>query len=283
METEDIMSGRRAVQGIWLIERGSGRNLIAKAYTEIDIDMDLIAPFLSATHTFIDRASSEELQTIDTESNRYVWVANDFLLFVMVVSKGARLGHMRFILEYALAEFMRNEVPKNSDVSAMLKRWHGTTSTFKHFEEYVDELISQYESTDESLTAGKAMDCLAVYSHLFRAILRVKAPKKTRTKLTKKIRELAQPVLELDPVLSEIQIDDNGVEILHLDISKINYRTLRQGLEMLLQVVTEATRKTVTQAAFRKMIFDQAMPYVKRDIERLQLYCILDDVVRYLF
>lgn len=60
LETEDIMSGRRAIQGIWLIERGSGRNLIAKAYTGIDIDMDLIAPFLSATHTFIDRASSEE-------------------------------------------------------------------------------------------------------------------------------------------------------------------------------------------------------------------------------
>ncbi|MGY5861672.1 MAG: hypothetical protein RTU09_04805 [Candidatus Thorarchaeota archaeon] len=277
------MSGRRAIQGIWLIERGSGRNLIAKAYTDIDIDMDLIAPFLSATHTFIDRASSEELQTIDTESNRYVWVANEVLLFVMVVSKGARLGHMRFILEYALAEFMRNEVPKNSDLSTMLKRWHGTTSTFKHFEEYVEELVSQYESTDESLTAGKAMDCLAVYSHLFRAILRVKVPKKTRIKLTKKIRQLAKPVFELDPVLSEIQIDDNGVEILHLDVSKINYRILRQGLEMMLQVVADATRKTVTKTAFRNMIFGQAMPYVKRDIKRLQLYYILDDVVRYLF
>ncbi|MCK4483366.1 MAG: hypothetical protein KAU89_00975, partial [Candidatus Thorarchaeota archaeon] len=151
------------------------------------------------------------------------------------------------------------------------------------FEEYVEELVSQYESTDESLTAGKAMDCLAVYSHLFRAILRVKTPKKTRTKLTKKIRELAQPVLELDPVLSDIQIDDSGVEILHLDVSRINYRMLRQGLEMMLRVVADATHKTVTQTAFRKMIFDHAMPYVKRDIERLQLYCILDDVVRYLF
>jgi hypothetical protein len=58
---------------------------------------------------------------------------------------------------------------------------------------------------------------------------------------------------------------------------------LRQGLEMMLQIVADATRRTVTQTAFRKMIFDHAMPYVKRDIERLQLYCILDDVVRYLF
>ena len=93
------MSSKRSILGVWLIERGSGRNLVARAYSDlVKLDMDLIAPFLSATHTFIDKAASETLRTVDTETNRYVWEANEHLLFVMVVSKAARLGHMRFML-----------------------------------------------------------------------------------------------------------------------------------------------------------------------------------------
>ena len=108
------MADRRSILGMWLIERGSGRNLVARAYDGIEIDMDLIAPFLSATHTFIDKASNETLKTIDTENSRYVWEASEHLLFVMVISKMARIGHMRFMLEYALNEFINNFIPDPS-------------------------------------------------------------------------------------------------------------------------------------------------------------------------
>ncbi|MHA2192422.1 MAG: hypothetical protein ACXAAR_03225 [Candidatus Thorarchaeota archaeon] len=114
------MSNKRSVQGVWLIERGTGRNIVSRAYANIEIDMDLIAPFLSATHTFIDKASQEELKTIDTDTNRYIWEANDYLLFVMVVSKSARVRHMRFILEYAMEEFMKNQIPADKDISRSL-------------------------------------------------------------------------------------------------------------------------------------------------------------------
>ena len=68
------MSVKQSILGVWLIERGSGRNLVSRCYSDaVKLDMDLIAPFLSATHTFIDKASNETLKTVDTETNRYVW------------------------------------------------------------------------------------------------------------------------------------------------------------------------------------------------------------------
>ncbi len=278
------MSNKRSILGVWLIERGSGRNLVSKAYSDlVKLDMDLIAPFLSATHTFIDKAASETLRTVDTETNRYVWEANEHLLFVMVVSKAARIGHMRFMLEYALNEFMAQEVPTNSNVAAVLKNWHGAPNTFKKFSKFVDELVEQYEVTDESLLAGKSMDCLEVYNHLFRGIMKVKTGKKKRNDIVKRIKGWLEPMMDRYPFLSTVPIDGAGIEVLEIDVNVVPYQHLRDSLEEVLRLLAKAVREIVTPKAYRDVIFDYVMPYAKRDIQRLQTYAILDDVVRYLF
>jgi hypothetical protein len=283
-EREDTMSDKKSILGVWLIERGSGRNIVSRAYSEaVKLDMDLIAPFLSATHTFIDKASNETLRTIDTEANRYVWEANEHLLFVMVVSKAARIGHMRFLLEYALGEFMTNEVPDGTDIATMLKNWHGAPKQFKKFGNFVDELVTQYEVTDEVLLAGKSMDCLEVYSHLFRGIMRVETSKTRKNKIVKTMKTYLEPLTDRYPFLSVAPIDTAGIEVLQIDVNEVPYHHLRDSLEELLRLLAKVTRETVKPKAYRDMIFDQVMPYVKRDIKRLQTYAILDDVVRYLF
>ncbi|MFX1482384.1 MAG: hypothetical protein ACFFCP_04260 [Promethearchaeota archaeon] len=278
------MSTKRSILGVWLIERGSGRNLVARAYSDVvKLDMDLIAPFLSATHTFIDKASNETLKTVDTETSRYVWEANEYLLFVMVVSKGARIGHMRFMLEYALSEFVKQEVPSNSDLSTVLKDWHGNPNTFKKFSKFVDELVEQYEATDESLLAGKSMDCLEVYNHLFRGIMRVKATKKKKKVIVDRVKGWLEPMMNRYPFLIEVPIDTVGIEVLEIDVNAVAYQHLRDSLEEVLRLLAKAVREIVTPKAYRDVLFDQVMPYVKSDIQRLQTYAILDDVVRYLF
>lgn len=278
------MSNKKAILGVWLIERGSGRNIVSKAYSEaVKLDMDLIAPFLSATHTFIDKASNETLRTIDTETNRYVWEANEHLLFVMVVSKTARLGHMRFMLEYALKEFMNTEVPPGKDISTVLKNWHGTPNSFKKFANFVDELVNQYETTDECLVAGKSMDCLEVYSHLFRGIMRFKGNKSKRDLVVAKMQGYIDQLLDRYPFLKEAPIDGAGIEVLQIDVYTINYQHLRDALEEIMRLLAKVTREIIPPKAYRDMIFESVMPYVKRDIQRLQTYAILDDVVRYLF
>ncbi|TFG34982.1 hypothetical protein EU527_00605 [Candidatus Thorarchaeota archaeon] len=278
------MSSKKSILGVWVIERGSGRNIVSRAYSEaVKLDMDLIAPFLSATHTFIDKASNETLKTIDTETNRYVWEANDWLLFVMVVSKAARLGHMRFMLEYALKEFMTNEVPVETDVASMLKSWHGTPKTFKNFGNFIDELVTQYEETDECLVAGKSMDCLEVYSHLFRGVMKVKTTKAKRKQVVDKMKGYIEPLLGRYAFLENIPVDGAGIEVLQIDVYGVAYQHLRDALEELLRLLGMVTREIVSKKEYRDMIFDHVMPYVKRDIQRLQTYAILDDVVRYLF
>ena len=278
------MSTKVSILGVWLIERGSGRNLVAKSYSEaVKLDMDLIAPFLSATHTFIDKASNETLKTVDTETNRYVWEANDHLLFVMVVSKAARLGHMRFMLEYALSEFMNREVPSDSDVGTVLKNWHGAPNTFKKFGNFVDELVTQYEVTDESLLAGKSMDCLEVYSHIFRGIMKVKGGKQKKNAIVKRMKGLTEPLMDRYPFLIHVPIDVAGIEVLDIDVNNVAYQLLRDSLEELLRLLGKVVREVVTPKAYRDMLFDYVMPYVKRDIRRLQTYAILDDVIRYLY
>ena len=278
------MSSKRSILGVWLIERGSGRNLVAKAYSDIvKLDMDLIAPFLSATHTFIDKASNETLRTVDTETNRYVWEANDNLLFVMVVSKAARIGHMRFMLEYALNEFVKQEVPSDSDVATVLKNWHGAPTTFKKFGNFVNELVEQYELTDESLLAGKSMDCLEVYNHLFRGLMKVKTGKKKRNDIVKRVNGWLEPMLDRYTFLATVPVDGAGIEVLEIDVNTVPYQHLRDSLEEVLRLLAKAVREIVTPKAYRDVIFDHVMPYAKRDIQRLQTYAILDDVVRYLF
>jgi hypothetical protein len=278
------MSTKKSILGVWVIERGSGRNIVSRAYSDaVKLDMDLIAPFLSATHTFIDKASNETLKTIDTETNRYVWEANDYLLFVMVVSKAARLGHMRFMLEYALEEFMTNVVPPDTDVANLLKDWHGNPTSFKNFGNFVDELVTQYEETDESLVAGKSMDCLEVYSHLFRGILRVKTSKAKKDQIVAKMTGYVEPLLHRYPFLKDAPIDTAGIEVLQIDVYVVTYQHLRDSLEELLRLLGKVTKEIVTKKQYQDMVFDEVMPYVKRDIQRLQTYAILDDVVRYLF
>ncbi|MGQ4910809.1 MAG: hypothetical protein ACTSV3_04505 [Candidatus Thorarchaeota archaeon] len=278
------MSSKRSILGVWVIERGSGRNLVSRAYSDaVKLDMDLIAPFLSATHTFIDKASNETLRTIDTETNRYVWEANDYLLFVMVVAKAARIGHMRFMLEYALNEFMKTQVPEGSDIADVLENWHGRTSTFKKFGKFIDELVAQYEETDEVLVAGKSMDCLEVMSHLFRGIMRVKTTKANKRKIVNRVLGLMEAMLDRYPFLKTIPIDVAGIEVLQIDVYSVSYQHLRDALEELFRLLAKATREIVSDKAYRDMVFNEVMPYVKRDIKRLQTYAILDDVIRYMF
>lgn len=281
------MGNGRTIQGVWLIERTTGRNIVSRAYSGIEIDMDLIAPFLSATHTFIDKASSEQLQTIDTEHNRYVWLASEHLLFVLVCSKSARIAHMRFILEYLLDEFMRNEVPKNSDVDTLLKTWWGAPDTFSGFGEFIDVLIGQYEATDEVLVASKSMDCLEVYNHLFRAIMCIKADKDKRKKIVKSVKKKIKPLIEQYPFLADAPIDGAGIEVLDIQVNPMSetppYRQLRIALEDLLSILTDSALEIAGTHAYRSMIFNHLMPYVKRDLDRLQTYAILDDVIRHVF
>ena len=278
------MSVKQSILGVWLIERGSGRNLVSRSYSDVvKLDMDLIAPFLSATHTFIDKASNETLKTVDTETNRYVWEANEHLLFVMVVSKAARIGHMRFMLEYALNEFMSREVPSNSDIATVLKNWLGSPTTFKKFGNFIDELVTQYEVTDESLVAGKSMDCLEVYSHLFRGIMKVKGGKQKKNAIVKRMKGWTEPLLDRYPFLTQVPIDVAGIEVLDIDVNNVAYQHLRDSLEELLRLLGKAVREIATPKSYRDMLFDHVMPYVKHDIQRLQTYAILDDVIRYLF
>jgi len=280
-----LSSSRRSILGIWVIERETGRNIVARAYAGIDVDMDLIAPFLSATHTFIDRAANDQLKTIDTEGSRYVWVGNEHLLLVMVVSKAARIGHMRFLLEYALDEFMKTMVPEGTDLGAMLKKWQGSPETFSAFGKFLDELVAQYEVTDESLIAGKSMDCLEVYNHLFREIMRVDVGRNVKKRIVKDIQSKIEPLIERYPFLSSVPVDEAGLEVLEINVlsNEIPYKILRDALEDLFRVVSQCVRQNVDPDKYQANIFNNVMRYVKEDLRRLQTYAILDDVVRYLF
>ncbi|MCF2135986.1 MAG: hypothetical protein K9W43_01990 [Candidatus Thorarchaeota archaeon] len=279
------MTNRRSILGIWVIERDTGRNLVARAYEETDVDMDLIAPFLSATHTFIDRASNEALKTIDTESSRYVWVGNEHLLFVMIVSKAARIGHMRFLLDYALEEFMKRMIPEGEDLGQVLQKWHGHPQTFAAFGKFLDELVAQYEVTDDSLLTGKSMDCLEVHNHIFRNLMRMDIDSKTRKQLVKTLKKEIEPLIEKYPFLATVPIDGAGIEVLDIDIINhdIPYKTLREALEELFKTVANCVRTTIDKRKYHSVLLNHVMPYVKGDLRRLQTYAILDDVIRYLF
>ncbi|NWF95125.1 MAG: hypothetical protein HXY34_03195 [Candidatus Thorarchaeota archaeon] len=268
-----------------MIDRTRGMALVARTYEKIEIDMDLIAPFLSATHTFIDKASNESLRTIDTQTSRYVWDETEQLLFVMVVSKQARTGHIRFLLKYAMDEFQKNFIPEGQTVDHVLRVWHGDQNSFTEFGRFLDELVSQYEVAGDALVIGKSMDCLEVYNHLFRAIMKVKTDNKTRQELVRRIEDSLRPLAETYPFVGGVPIDEAGVEVLSIDpeAQRVPYHALRAALEHILLLVADTTRKTVGRDAFRDMVFDSVMPYVKRDMQRLQTYAILDDVIRYLF
>ena len=80
-----------------------------------------------------------------------------------------------------------------------------------------------------------------------------------------------------------LKADAGRIEVLGIDINTVPYHHLRDALEELFRLLAKVTRETVTPKAYREMIFEHVMTYVKRDIKRLQTYAILDDVVRYLF
>lgn len=279
------MSSKRFIHGAWLIEKDTGRTMVSRVYDRTEIDMDLIGPYLSATHTFIDRASRESLKTIDTESSKFVWETTDQLLLVMAVSKNARPAHIRFLLRYCINEFMSNHIPPGETLSTMLKSWTGSADTFQSFANFLDELVEQYESTDESLVASKSMDCLEVYNHLFRSLMSVKVDHELRERLVSEISRAMEPLIKKYPFLSRATVDTAGIEALDIDVAKsvVEYRVLRKALEELFVVVTQIIKRTVDTSAFRNMIFDHVMPYVKRDMDRLQTYAILDNVIRNIF
>ena len=143
--------------------------------------------------------------------------------------------------------------------------------------------MSQYEVTDESLVAGKSMDCLAVYSHLFRALMRVKTDKETRRELVKRIKKSLKPIKEFYGFLDVVTVDSGGIDILNIDVNITPYKDLRVALEEMLRMMSQVVQETVSKKVYQTMLFKHAMPYVKSDVERLQTYAILDDVIRHLF
>ena len=164
-----------------------------------------------------------------------------------------------------------------------MKNWLGSPTKFKNFGNFIDELVTQYEVTDESLVAGKSMDCLEVYSHLFRGIMKVRGGKQKKNAIVKRMKGWTEPLLDRYPFLSNVPIDVAGVEVLDINVNDVAYQHLRDSLEELLRLLGKAVREIASPKAYRDMLFDHVMPYVKHDIQRLQTYAILDDVIRYLF
>jgi hypothetical protein len=203
----------------------------------------------------------------------------------MAVTKNTRTAHVRFLLQYALNEFVQNHIPEGEDLETALKSWQGSPDTFRSFGDFLDVLISQYELTDESLINGKSMDCLEVYNHLFRAMMEVQTDQKTRKELVQGIRQVMKPLVETYPFLAQAPVDKVGIEVLNINVlsGEITYKNLRSALKDLFRAVAHLTRETVGNESYKNMIFDHTMPYVKRDIERLRTYAILDDVISCLF
>jgi hypothetical protein len=182
---------------------------------------------------------------------------------------------------------MRNEVPKNSDIDTMLKTWWGAPDTFRGFGEFIDELVNQYEATDEVLVASKSMDCLEIYNHLFRALMKVKADKKKRKEIVKTVKKTLNPLKEKYPFLAQAPVDGAGIEVLDIEVNPLEeiipYRHLRIALEEMLSILASTIKEVVGTNAYRAMIFNKLIPYVKRDLDRLNLYSCLDDVIRHVF
>ncbi len=277
------LSNSRLILGVWLIERSSGKNLISLTFTDVEIDMDLFAPFLSATKFLIDTASSESLEMINTEGRRYVWHSNDWFLIVLAISKRARVAHMRFLLNYALNEFMNKAIPSNTSVDEFLRKWDGTPRPFREYEDFLRVLIDQFEQTDESLLAGKAMDCLAVYSHIFTAILRTNMKDDTREKLVSRIREELGNLIKDDSAFKGILIDKRGIDVLSINPTMCSYKVLRTRLDQILEIVSNIAKDLIPKRDYNKMLLEQLIPYMKRDIDRLETYSILDDIIRLVF
>ena len=127
------------------------------------------------------------------------------------------------------------------------------------------------------------MDCLEVYSHLFRGIMKVKGGKQKKNAIVARMKGLTEPLMDRYPFLIQVPIDVAGIEVLDIDVNNVAYQHLRDSLEELLRLLGKVVREKATPKAYRDMLFDHVMPYVKRDIQRLQTYAILDDVIRYLF
>ncbi|MHA2118221.1 MAG: hypothetical protein ACW98J_04815, partial [Candidatus Thorarchaeota archaeon] len=72
-------------------------------------------------------------------------------------------------------------------------------------------------------------------------------------------------------------------EVLNIDVNIAPYKELRVALEEILKMLSQVVQETVTKKVYQTMLFKHAMPYVKSDVERLQTYAILDDVIRHLF
>jgi hypothetical protein len=131
------------------------------------------------------------------------------------------------------------------------------------------------------------MDCLEVYSHLFRAIMQVKADKDKRKTIVKTVKKRVKPLIEKFPFLAQARIDGAGIEVLDIEVNPMEettpYRQLRIVLEELLGILAKSALEVVGSNTYRSMIFNHLMPYVKRDLDRLQTYAILDDIIRHVF
>ena len=279
---ESKLSNSRLIYGLWLIEKISGRNLISRNYVGINIDIDLFAPLLTSTKMFVDATASEPLEMVDTEGSRYIWHSNQWLIIVLMISKKARIGHMRFLLHYALTVFMEKCMKKYGPIEEFLQNWQGQP-IFERYERFVDELVEQYEQTDEALLAGKAMDCLEVYSHLFNAILTIDLSKEKKQEMMERIKSELHELVATDEAFKNTVITNRGIDILSVDYTKCSYRSLRTTLDKMLTIVARVTRNIAPKTAYRDMLFDHVVPYLKKDMARLETYSIIDDVIQTVF
>jgi hypothetical protein len=51
----------------------------------------------------------------------------------------------------------------------------------------------------------------------------------------------------------------------------------------MLGVLADTVKDVSGVNSYRAMIFNELIPYVKRDLDRLNLYSILDDIIRHVF
>ena len=99
----------------------------------------------------------------------------------------------------------------------------------------------------------------------------------------RRIKKSLKPIKEFYSFLEVITVTSGGIDVLGIDVNVVQYKELRVALEEILKVLSQVVQETVTKKVYQTMLFKHAMPYVKSDVERLQTYAILDDVIRHLF
>jgi len=258
-----------------IINKESGISLIQKNFTDVNFKQELVPSFISAVWQFAETEVSKGkgIDEIDMGGYKWVYLADQNLLFVFVAEPSDRISWLKKQLAHIKNEFYKLYPELKENQKAVLQSWMGNREKWMAFENVVEDLVKSWDSAGKISIKARAIDILEVYEKIMNPLI-FKLPETAQREFIEEVNKLAKSK----------KIDFNSsmplLDFIGLGLKGYGYMKIRNFIMDVFDTLFKILNKYFTREDLWRLLSREIYPTIVNEWKRIRTYGLDYNIIK---